>query len=379
MASANGVASSFSAKGVGVISVGGTFSIPLGSGVDFDGGPRKGSSPGRSALPLREFIADDQNSLLRTLLPSLEQPSACFAPLVLYGPTSVGKTALALALVRRWEELSTSPRTLLITAADFARAYAHAVDIDAIGEFRDRFAQASLVVIDDMQHLEGKRPAQAEIRYLLDLMAAQGTRVIITSRIAPAELAFAPDLCSRLAGGLVVPLQWPGVEARREMVVRYLAHRHVTKLSQTSINRIADTYAGPPSRLFAALAHLLHVAETQREAIDDRLVDAALAEQAEATVSPRAIIATVAKHFRVTVKDMKGPSRKRAINEARGVAMHLLRTLTRETYEQIGAHFTDRDHTTVMHACQKTTERLAADPQLAQAVDRIVAHLQEGT
>lgn len=360
-----------------MISLGGTFSIPLGAGEEFDFTPRKASALRRAnALPLREYVADDDNGLLRTLLPSLERSPDMFRPLLLWGPTSSGKTSLALALVQRWKEIAPEGKILLLTAADFARAYANAVDTDALAEFRQRFIQSQLVVLDDVQHLAGKNSAQAELRTLLDLLSQQAVRTIITSRSAPSELPFAADLRGRLAQGLVIPLRWPGESARREMIIRYLAGQRVT-LSETSITRIAETYAGPPSRLFAILAEWLHTAEVERRPLDDAFITAALADVQHVPVAPRAIIGAVAKQFSITVKDLKGPSRRQAINTARGVAMYLLRTQTRQTFDQIGEQFGGRDHTTVMHACQKTAERIASDPQLQHAIEHIVGGLQE--
>lgn len=360
-----------------MISVGGTFTIPLGTGEEFDFSPRKASTLRRaSTLPLCDYIADEENALLRTLLPSLQRSTNLFGPLLLWGPTSTGKTTLALALVQRAKAIAPEGKLLLLTAADFARAYANAIDTDSLSEFRQRFLQTQLVVIDDLHHLAGKTSALAELRTLLDLMTASSIRVVVTSLHAPSDLPFTADLRGRLSQGLVIPLRWPGASARREIVVRYLASRHAT-LSEAMVARLADHYCGPPSRLFSGLAQLVHGAEVERRPLDDAYVAESLAAHTEAAISPRAVIAAVAKQFHVTVKDLKGTSRRQAINTARGVAMYLLRHHTKQTFEQIGQHFAGRDHTTVMHACQKTTERLAGDPQLQHAVDQVVTHLQE--
>ena len=361
-----------------MISVGGTFSIPLDSSVEFEFTPRRSSAASGSALPLRDYIADDENALLRTLLPALERDSDLLCPLLLCGPSGTGKTALAVALAEQWKRAHPTGKVLLLTAVDFARAYAHAVDTNSLAELRERFLQASLIVIDDLPHLEGKTAAQTELRYLLDALIAQRVRLIITSRSAPAELAFAADVRGRLSQGLVLPLRWPGNDARREIIRRYLTTRRANHLTDAAVARFAEAYQGPPARLFAALAEVVHAAEAEHRHIDDALIDELLDRRhAAAKLAPKTIIACVAKHFRVTVKELKGPSRRQAITTARGVAMHLLRQHTRQTYEQIGQHFAGRDHTTVMHACQKTTERLANDGQLQRLLEQITAQLEE--
>lgn len=360
-----------------MISLGGTFSIPLARGDEFDASSRKNSSLRRTdAAPLRDYIGDEDNGLLRSLFTSLKGTALSFTPLVIHGPPSAGKTSLALALAEQSKQQAPRGKVVALTAADFARSYADAVDTDALPELRQRFLKAGLVIVDDVQHLAGKAAAQAELRTLLDLMRKDEVLVIVTSNAPPAALPFAADLRSRLAEGLVVPLRWPGEAARREMVARYLAARQV-ELSDQSIARLAAAYLGSPARLFAGLAHLVHAARTDHRQLDDALVHEALASLEGTNLSPRAVIAAVAKQFGVTVKDLKGSSRRQAINVARGVAMYLLRTHVHLTYEQIGQHFAGRDHTTVMNACQKTTERLAADPHLAHEVEQIVTHLHE--
>lgn len=360
-----------------MISLGGPFSIPLVSGLEFDFAPRKAAvRPPVTRLPLAEYIADHDSALAGCLLPMLERGGASFHPLVLCGPTCTGKTVLALTLARRWQQLAPQSKSLLLTAADFARALSHAVQTDGLEEFREKFQAASLIVIDDVQHLEGKTAAQDELRRLLDEMSERGAHLIVTSRVSVAELPFSPDLRGRLSQGLIVPLRWPGDEARREIISRYLSSHRVGSLSPEGIARLATTYSGPPSRLFAALAELVHTAETDRRPLDDSLLGETLKEH-DANITPRAIIAAVSKQFQIPLKDLRGPGRRQAINEARGVAMHLLREVRKLTYAEIGALFGDRDHTTVMHACQKTSERLASDPLLRQSLETITAQLHE--
>jgi chromosomal replication initiator protein len=359
-----------------VFTVGGVFTIPLGNGVEFDFAPKVSASRGGKHAPLRDYIADDDNALLRRLVPTLDAGGAPCSPLSLIGPTCTGKTSLALALVRHFKDEHPQAKTLLVAAVDFVRAYAHAVDTDAVAEFQQRFTQSALVLIDDLQHLEGKTAAQDALRSLLDQLEDRGARVIVTSRTPIVELAFSADLRSRLSHGLIVPLRWPGLAARREIVERYLGQRRPVQLSSLTIERLANAYAGPPSRLFAGLEEVLLVAETKHRPVDDALVDELLAEHASAAIEPRTIINAVAKQFHVTVKDLKGASRRQAITEARAAAMYLLRKHTPQTLEQIGHHFSGRDHTTVMHNCQKTADRMSEDPQFRQSIEKIVSELE---
>ncbi|HTN77732.1 MAG TPA: DnaA/Hda family protein [Pirellulaceae bacterium] len=361
--------------------VSGTFSIPLGLIGETDAAPRirQALSGLGSSLGLREFIAGEENQLVRVLLPTLERAEHSFHPLLLCGPTGAGKTMLACGLAQRYKELHPAAKTLIITGADFARAYATAVETAGVADFRKKFLSLSLVVLDDIQHLAQKPGAQQEWRHLLDALADRDVLVIVTSRHAPGELVeFTPDLRSRLSAGLVVPLAWPAIDTRREMIARFFAARRQV-LPEPCIERLATQVSGPPSRLFAMLSQLLHTASVDQRVLDLTLINELLAEQATAhEPTARMIIAAVAKQYRLKVSELRGSSRRQTIADARGVAMLLLRELTKQSYREIGKHFADRDHTTVLHACQKTLSHLATDVALQQTVQDLKSTLTEG-
>jgi chromosomal replication initiator protein len=331
-----------------------------------------------AALPLRAFIAGDENAVVRTLPTALQEHDAWLQPLVIYGPTGAGKTMLALALAQQWQtEHAASKPPLFMTAADFARAYATALETSGLEDFRERFTATSLVVLDDVHHLANKIPAQAELRRMLDLMAEQGTRTIITLRAAPpAANELTADLASRLAGGLAVGLVWPEPSTRQEMIAQYLANQQQS-VPAVCVAQLADAVSGPPSQLFALLAQLLHTASVQRRPLDEAMVAAALVGHATANnVTPREIIAAVAKELRVKMADLKGPSRRQSLTAARGVAMLLMRELLGLSYQEIGRQLGHRDHTTVMHACQKTTTRLAAEHEFQKQYETLRQRLE---
>lgn len=357
----------------GAYVVSGTFSIPLGQpSSEADVGPRLLHTGNAGSAVLREFIAGEENVLVKSLLPMLARSDHSFSPLLLCGPTGAGKTMLAMGLVQHWKELHPTAKTLVITAADFARAHANAIETASQIDFRQKFASLSLVVLDDVQHLASKPGAQQEWRTVLDSLIQRSTRVIVTSRLSPVEMAdFSVDLRSRLSGGLVVPLAWPARETRREMITRFFAARQQA-VNAACLDRLASEVTGPPAQLFATLSQFAHTAQVDRRLLDEQLIAELLDErQAAIEVTPRAIVAAVAKTFHLKVSDLKGSSRRQSIAEARGVAMYLIRQLTGSSYQEIGRQFAGRDHTTVLHACQKTIERVSADPALKQTLDTL--------
>ena len=365
--------------------VSGTFALELFGrdaglvGEDAELSPRGRKGPASllsSPLAVREFIAGEENQLVRVLLPALEKADYTFQPLLLCGPTGSGKTMLAFGLAQRFQQQHPDAKVVTLSAADFARAYAHAVEIGGLSDFRAKFRTATLLVIDDLQHLADKQGAQQELRRLLDTLSSRDARVVFTCRQSPVDmLDFTPDLCSRLAGGLVVPLALPGVDARRELIQRFFAIRQ-RQVSSECLRSLAEQVSGTAPCIFATLTRLLHSAEVERRPLDTQLVQEVLAEQAAANeITPRAIIATVAKAFAIKASDLKGTSRKQSISIARGVAVHLLRQITKLSYHDIGQQFGGRDHTTILHAYQKTAERLETDAQLRLTLQTIMQQL----
>ena len=402
----------------------GVISLPLGSDLAADGANERRAARrsvtgearrSRTSAP-REghsaFVAGPENHLVAAALlavlsrgPStaddqgqLASPILEASPLVLVGPTGVGKSHLAHGIATEFRRHEAPEHVILLPAIDFARQYSEAIELQAAGELTSQWRSARLLVIEDVGELVGPSTAQQSKQWLqnaqwelcrtLDALEAAGGQAIVTANARPSTLGLLPQLASRLAAGLVIEVASPG-KAARELLAAELASRQGLPVTPALLNRLAAGITGSARDLYAALARLALAQRAdeqsadcvdrvsgirfsiERASIDRECVDRVLAEFAQQREpSLERIAAAAARHFGLRPAAVRGPSRQRHVALARGVAMYLARELTSLSLERIGDYFGGRDHTTVLHACRKLAVRLD-DPQTRAALEAV--------
>jgi chromosomal replication initiator protein len=299
----------------------------------------------------------------------VEGGSEHFNPIVFHGPPGMGKTHLAMGLAAAWKSRSRQSQAVYVPAIDFARELADAIEEQAVGDFRTRYRQASLLAIDDVDLLCTKEGAQRELVYTIDALLESGGRVVLTSSTPPEDLTgLVPNLLGRLLSGLSVGLALPGVETRFAILSRLARSRQVA-VGEAVLRLLADKLSAPVPALLGALHELELAARVDGGAIT---LERARQYLAQRTSSSRPTLGEIAvataRHLSLRLADLRGPSRRRAVVAARGVAMYLARTLTASSLKQIGTYFHGRDHTTVSHGCRKTERLLESDPAIRDAV-----------
>lgn len=339
----------------------------------------------RSPPPLlSEFLAADENRLVPFALDAVFAVPLRISPVVFYGASGVGKSMLLHATAARWRNERPNSQVLLTTGSDFARDYANAVDANAVDansivDFRERHLQTDLLVIDDLQQIAQKHAAQMELIGLWDAMAEKGCPIIATLPKPPAELSLLmPMLVSRLCNGLVCQLVPPTGPARR-LVIERLVERYELPLASEAVTWLVNNNSPLHDRLQtipqlnAAMTRLQLLADERPLAAIDLpfLLDTLVEAKADDQETVHSIMRLVAKYFDVKTGELKGTTRQQRVVRARGVAMLLTRRLTNHSLQQVGRHFGDRDHTTVMHACRKTESLIESDPRIRQAVDEL--------
>lgn len=352
----------------------GVFCLPLPSAA-IDERTKPARAPAAAHL-LDEFIGGPENLLVATAAQLFDSDDRWFQPLVLVGPSGVGKTLLARGLAARWaaRQGAAKGEVRYTTGVDFARAYATAVETDGVDDLRKRWRAARLLVLEGLEEIAARDGAQRELLFALDDFAQRRARIVVTARTTPAEQRkMLPGLISRLCGGLVTPIVAPGPEARWTIVQR-VAQRSEMPIDEESLRKLAEELALPFPHLAGALSQLEAERVARRaETITLETVAKYLAKTAKSRQpSIKEIAAAVAKSFKVKMVELSGPSRRKGVVSARQVAMYLARQLTPESLQEVGRHFGGRDHSTVLHACGKAEELLKSDAATARAVDEIM-------
>jgi chromosomal replication initiator protein len=311
---------------------------------------------------LARFVPLAEN---RSALRAVEQLAAAaaqgadFPLLFLHGPPGSGKSHLAAGLIERVTQSSPAKTAQTVAAAEFGRAVLQRPQ-DRQPVLREATG-VDLLVIEDVQHLP---PAAGdEVAYVLDRRQARRTPTLITASCGPVELNASPRLNSRLVGGLVVGIQPLGEPSRRELATRLCAERGL-KVAYDVLGWLARDPGGARP-ILGGLARLEALAKVHRPPLTLAVVTAEVAEPPDDESPLERLAARVASKFKVSAKALRGPSRERHVVWPRQVAMYVARQAG-YSLPRIGAYFGGRDHTTVMHSCDKVARLAADDSRLAQ-------------
>ena len=320
--------------------------------------------------PLESFVAGPENRLVAVAVRSvLNDPDDGYSPIVLCGPSGSGKSHLAWGLAAAYRAQFRKRVVAYVPAVDFARQLAEAMQTKTLDDFRLRYRQAPLFILEDLEHLLGKPAAQRELTFTLDALEAAGGQVVITANRSPAELrGLLARLQSRLAEGLVVLVVRPGREARLAILER-LADARGIKFAEGTLPMLANGLTMTVPELVNTITELEFSARTSGGVIGLDCAGAHLAQRnASRHPSVHEIALITARCFSLRLSDLRGRSRRRPTPTARALAMYFARNLTTQNLKQIGQYFGGRDHTTVSYNCHKTEERLRTEPELQDAV-----------
>jgi chromosomal replication initiator protein len=297
----------------------------------------------------------------------------------LYGPAGVGKSHLVRHFVREARRKTPRPQVVCETAAEFLAAISQAFSRQDRIEFHERYAEADLLVLEDLASLQGRLPAQRMLIAILDDLKRSGHRALVTCATRPGGLEkMLPRLINRLRGGLCVPLELLGKASRLGFAKHVAASRQIP-LSAQAAGVLAEEGPGTPRGLLAALVNLEMRARQGRPDSDDCLMRAHLKSSRPARDVPLQKIATaVAEFFKVPVAELRSWGRPKRSVLPRQLGMLLARELSGRPAAQIARFFGRKNHTTVVHACRRTQALLAGDPTLARDAERLRRTLSRG-
>ena len=283
-------------------------------------------------------------------------------PLFIYGATGLGKTHLMQAIAH--EILKQGKIFYYFTSDKFVNQLVHSLRTQKIDEFKDKIKKADLLIIDDIHVIAGKQKSSEQFLLLLNDFMSKNKQVILASDKHPSALTdFDERLKSRLAWGVAVALEPPELETRIQILQKKSKAQEVNLPKECAIF-IAQHIIANVRELEGALNKVLAISRLLNQPIHLELVQMALKDliaMRVQAVSMDNIRKVVAEFYDISVKDLMGKKRLRHIARPRQVAMSLARELTNNSFTEIGQSFGGRDHTTVMHACEKVQELCVSD------------------
>jgi chromosomal replication initiator protein len=340
------------------------------------------ASCGENKICLSGFIAGPENRLVAATierllervdsaqLPATPVSVVSSLPFVvsLFGPSGVGKTHLALGLVRHWQRRRGEASAEYITAQDFRRLLNDSMSAGSVLAFRERFRSRELIAIDEIHRLPDDEYLLQELRATLDALEEKGAIVVATSTRPLTTLArLSPDLRSRLASGLMLQLAPPGIAARIR-IVRQISAALGRPLSDNAVQQLAAGLQGNASRLIGAIFELCAELRQGPDSSSDQAARLLTACD-QRLPALREIVSLVARHYGVPQSSLRSNSRKQRLVRARATVVFLARELTKASYEQIGQALGGRDHSTIMHSFRKVERERQHDFALQETLD----------
>lgn len=283
-------------------------------------------------------------------------------PLFLYGATGLGKTHLMQAVAH--EAVKQDKRFYYFSSDKFISHLVNAIQHSKVEEFKDKIKKVDLLVIDDIHVIAGKRKSSEEFLVLFNDFISNNKQVILASDRHPSALVeFDEYTKSRLLGGVSVALEPPELETRIQILQKKAKSQNVV-LSKDCAIFMAQHIVANVRELEGALNKVLAMARLLNQPVQLELVQMAIKDVVAIrvqAVNMDNIRKVVAEFYNVSIKDLMGKKRSRHIARPRQVAMALARELTNHSFIEIGQSFGGRDHTTVMHACEKVQELCLTD------------------
>ncbi|XHR28982.1 MAG: chromosomal replication initiator protein DnaA [Chthoniobacteraceae bacterium] len=326
------------------------------------------------------FVVGTNNQFAHAAALAVAQnPAKTYNPFFLYGGVGLGKTHLMHAIGQHVLGAKKGGKVVYLSSEKFTNEFIDAIQNGKLVKFRNKYRQADVLLIDDIQFLAGKERSQEEFFHTFNTLFDGHKQIILSSDRPPSEIQnLEGRLVSRFEWGLTAELQPPDIETR-VAILRKKAQAMTIKLDPSIYEFLAERIKTNVRRLEGALMRVasfssLSGRELTPETVEHLLKDI-LQEEARRAVTIEQIQRKVAEHYDVRLADMTSKRRPANIAFPRQVAMYLARELTKTSLSEIGDAFGGRDHGTVLHACRLVKERMVGDDQVRQTVSFLDSQL----
>ena len=337
------------------------------------------SLPEMDGYTFDNFIVGSSNKFAHAAAIAVaENPGKAYNPLFIYGNSGLGKTHLLLAIGQEIHSRSPEKSIAYIKGDEFTNQIVKSLRENKAEEFRTKYRNVSLFLVDDIQFIAGKQGTQEEFFHTFNNIYEAGNQIVITSDRPPMEMAQLDDrLRTRFEWGLMADIQPPDLETRMA-ITRNKAAQLGLILSDDAVEYIATNITSNIRQLEGVIKRLTAYKEILDDVITIDSVKRAIKDVIRIgtyTPTPDIIIRETARYYSLKEEDLRGQNRSKNMTMARQVSMYLMRSLTGLSLKDIGTHYEDRNHATVLSSIRKVEQLLKNDPSMAGTVRDITSNI----
>ena len=341
---------------------------------------RPGNLFDSDAFTFETYVVGPQNKPAYAAAKAVaEKPAEGFNPLFIYGESGLGKTHLLYAIAHLMRSRRPESRIVYIKGDDFTNELVSSIRENRNAEFREKYRQADILLVDDIQFIAGKIQTQEEFFHTFNTLYESGKQIVLTSDRPPREMTQLSDrLMSRFESGLMVDVAPPDFETRLAIIHNKAALLGV-KLPDEVMDYIAENVTTNVRQLEGTLNKILAYRDLLGDQVDEESVGRAVRDMLkrsnEYVPSPKVIISYICSYYNIDEETLRGQSRSRDVVAARQLAMYLIRRMHATPLDGIGKEFGNRDHSTILHSLDKVEKQMQTDPKFAERVKEITTNI----